>query len=162
MTNARIRSTAPAIDLDLDLPKRFKIGVSARDLIRLFGAAWKIVPAARLPQPVPRRVALDIHAVSDAAIAPMNWKFMKHKGPTDVLSFPLGDFDPVRRAYHLGEIVVSCDTAQREARERGLSGDEEFARYCVHGFLHLLGYDDATPALRKAMFAVQEKALNEF
>jgi len=170
MAKAKIRKSpapastrrTPAIDLDLNLPARSGIRITAKSLTNAFSAAWRLVPASRLPVLEKQRVALDIHAVSDTEIAPLNWKFMKHKGATDVLSFPLGDFDPTRRAYHLGEIIISYDTALREACERGLSADEEFARYCVHGFLHLLGYDDATPALRKAMFAVQEKALDAF
>lgn len=153
-------SRAPAIDLDLNLPARSGIRLNAKALIQAFSAAWNLVPADRLPELPKPRIALDIHAVSDTEIAPLNWKFMKHKGATDVLSFPLGDFDPARRAYHLGEIIVSYDTARREAEERKLTSEEEFTRYCVHGFLHLLGYDDTTPAQRKAMFAVQESALD--
>jgi len=151
---------APAIDLDLNLPARSGIRLNAKALAHAFSAAWMLVPEGRRPELQKPRIALDIHAVSDAEIAPLNWKFMKHKGATDVLSFPLGDFDPARRAYHLGEIIVSYDTAKREALERKLTNEEEFTRYCVHGFLHLLGYDDATTAQRKAMFAVQEKALD--
>jgi len=151
---------APVIDLDLNLPARSGIRLNAKALSHVFSAAWNLVPAERRPELSKPYIALDIHAVSDTEIAPLNWKFMKHKGPTDVLSFPLGDFDPARRAYHLGEIIVSYDTAKREAKERKLSCEEEFTRYCVHGFLHLLGYDDATTAQRKAMFTVQEKALD--
>ena len=95
--------------------------------------------------------------VDDREIAAFNLSHLKHRGPTDVLSFPLGEFDPERRAYHLGEIVVSFETAHREAAARGLPYAEELSRYCVHGFLHLLGYTDDTEAQRREMFAIQEK-----
>jgi len=72
----------------------------------------------------------------------------------------MGEVDLERGAYHLGEIVVSFDTAVREAKTRGLTIENELSRYCVHGFLHLLGYDDQTPQQQKEMFQMQEKALS--
>jgi probable rRNA maturation factor len=86
------------------------------------------------------------------------WLILKRE-PTDVLAFPMEEIDPEREAFHLGEIVVSFTTAQREAAARGISAEEELSRYCVHGFLHLLGYRDGKAAERKKLFAVQEKAL---
>ncbi len=97
--------------------------------------------------------------VGDAEIAELNAQHMRHDGPTDVLTFPMGEPDFERKAYFLGEIVASHETAAREAAARGLDPREELARYCVHGFLHLLGYADGTPARRQAMEAVQERAL---
>jgi probable rRNA maturation factor len=157
------KNAAPNIDLAFDLPAKAKLKLPRAALIALLQKAWNEVPAKLRPELAAcNTVAVDIHPVSDKQIAPMNWQFMQHEGPTDVLSFPLGEHDPERDAFHAGEIVVSYDTAKREASERGLRYEEEFARYCVHGFLHLLGYDDATPALRKKMFKVQEAALKDF
>jgi len=47
---------------------------------------------------------------------------MNHEGPTDVLSFPMLEHGPVRRAFHLGEIVVSFDTAREEAAAAVVAG----------------------------------------
>lgn len=113
--------------------------------------------AAKLPE----RVAVDVHIVGDGSIAAVNQAHLRERGPTDVLAFPMHERDPERRAHHLGEIVVSFETARREAAARGLPIQEEISRYCVHGFLHLLGYDDQTAKQRRAMFAVQEKALRK-
>jgi probable rRNA maturation factor len=133
-----------------------------KDLQGAFARAWMLVPTHRRPD-VPavylKRMAVDVLVVSDKEIAALNAAHLKHKGPTDVLSFPMGELDPERRAYNLGEIVVSFETANREATERRLAPEEELARYCVHGFLHLLGYEDETKQQRDAMFAVQEEAL---
>jgi probable rRNA maturation factor len=164
-TPARPKKTAaatPHVDLQLDGLAPAKLKLSRVALAKILAGAWEKVPADRRPPlPLARRIAVDLHVVSDETIAPLNLRFMRHTGPTDVLSFPLGEFDPERRALHAGEIVVSFETARREAAARGLPYEQEFARYCVHGFLHLLGYDDTTAAQRKAMFAVQEAALNE-
>lgn len=155
-----------------DQPPVLKLSVTRRPgapatpsrlaLERAFDAAWRLVPRARRTDLRGKNtIALNLLVVSDREIAELNVAYLKIKGPTDVLSFPMGEIDPERRAYNLGEIVVSFQTAAREAAARKLPPDEELCRYCVHGFLHLLGYDDATVAQRKAMFAVQEKALTE-
>jgi probable rRNA maturation factor len=135
---------------------------AAKDLHGAFARAWMLVPPHRRPDVSAvylKRMAVDVLVVSDKDIATLNAAHLKHKGPTDVLSFPMGELDPERRAYNLGEIVVSFETANREAAERRLEAEEELTRYCVHGFLHLLGYEDETKQQRDAMFAVQEEAL---
>ena len=106
-----------------------------------------------------RQWVADVHIVGDARIASLNATHLKVHGPTDVLAFAMGELDPERRAFNCGEIVVSFETAQREAAARGIPVEEELSRYCLHGFLHLLGYDDNSKRAREAMFQVQEKAL---
>lgn len=129
-------------------------------LVQLFQTAWNLVPPTRRPDlNGVLRVSVDVHLIYDDAMAALNERFMCQRGPTDVLSFAMGEFDPECKACNLGEVVVSFQTAEREARARGIPIEEELARYCVHGFLHLLGYEDDTPARRRAMFKVQEKAV---
>ena len=53
------------------------------------------------------------------------------------------------------------ETARREAAERGHEVAAEFFLYCIHGTLHLLGYDDHRPADRKRMYARQSELLAE-
>ena len=131
---------------------------SARQLDILFARAWQLA-AKKYRITGEARLTADVIFVDDQEIARLNYAHIKHRGPTDAISFPLGSFDPERNAYHLGEVVVGFETARREAAERGIPFENEMSRYCVHGFLHLLGYDDSTPALRDRMFEVQEKAL---
>ena len=73
-----------------------------------------------------------------------------HRGidkPTDVLSFPLLDFDggdepPADEPMvSLGDIVISLEKAKEQAEEFGHSFEREAAFLCVHSMLHLLGYD---------------------
>lgn len=96
-----------------------------------------------------RAAQISVALVDDDRIAQLNALHLDHEGSTDVLSFDLrdhtdadskketGDYSPVE-----GEIVVSLDTAAREAHKLGHSVDAELALYAVHGTLHLLGYDD--------------------
>jgi probable rRNA maturation factor len=152
-------STVLAFDVNITADERAP-KLKPSQLQALFENAWKRVPSKRRPETEGlRRLAVDIHLINDAQISKFNRAHMKHEGPTDVLSFTMGEFDPERRAFNLGEIVVSFETAEREAKARKLSVTEELSRYCVHGFLHLLGYEDDTETQRTAMFAIQEKVL---
>lgn len=61
--------------------------------------------------------------------------------PTDVLSFPINDFDIPAGPRELGDIVISIDKAAEQAEEYGHSLRRELCFLCVHSALHLLGYD---------------------
>ncbi len=86
-----------------------------------------------------RRAEVSVAVVDDPTIARLNEQHLGHEGPTDVITFDFGDDeeDSVE-----GEIVLSVDTARREAEGRGHPVASEVALYVVHGTLHLLGYDD--------------------
>jgi len=78
--------------------------------------------------------------VSDKAIRELNRQFRGVDKATDVLSFPAGETDEL----NLGDIAISVDTAARQAKENGLTFDEEVAQLILHGLLHLSGYDHET------------------
>jgi probable rRNA maturation factor len=133
---------------------------SVQTLARLFGAAWRLVPPDRRPRRRGRPWTVAIVVMDDAEIAELNRAHLGRAGPTDVLAFPMGEYDPERRAWLLGEIAVSFETAAREAAARRLPREQELARYAVHGLLHLIGYADHTAARRRELERVQEAALN--
>jgi len=104
--------------------------------------------------------AVSLAVVDDAGIAELNRRFLRREGPTDVMAFPLdGDPDP---EPELGEIVVSSDTAARQALELGHPFRREMDLLALHGLLHLLGMDDAVPAERAAMLRAAEEILAAF
>ena len=76
--------------------------------------------------------------VSDKKISQLNETYRGKKGPTDVLSFEAGQDD------YLGDIIISAETAERQARQMGHSLEKELKILMIHGFLHLLGYDHET------------------
>jgi probable rRNA maturation factor len=76
--------------------------------------------------------------VSDKSIQKLNRDFRGVDKATDVLSFPAGEAD------NLGDVVVSIDSAARQAKENRLSFDDEIAQLILHGLLHLSGYDHET------------------
>ncbi len=101
-----------------------------------------------------REGTLSIAIVDDATIHRLNREHLDHDWPTDCLSF---DLEPT-----LGEVVVSAETALREAQARGLTFAEELLRYVVHATLHLCGHDDGTHAQRRKMHARQEEYVRAF
>jgi probable rRNA maturation factor len=79
----------------------------------------------------------------DEVIRKLNQKFRNIDQATDVLSFPQDvDEDPITPGeIILGDIAVSLDTAQAQAKKHGLTFEEEIILLLIHGILHLLGYD---------------------
>ena len=93
---------------------------------------------------------LSVVLVSDAAIRRLNRDWRGKDAPTDVLSFAMseGEFGDVNPGGVLGDVIISVETAERQAATRAeeLGGaaygiDEELAFLLVHGVLHLLGHD---------------------
>lgn len=118
--------------------------VDRQTTIRRAGAACKRAAEAVLAK---RQVTVAI--VDDATIAQLHERFLDVAGPTDVLSFPSG------------EIVVSADTALREAKRRGIPPLHELQLYVVHGALHLAGYDDRSRDQQRRMRAAERRALEK-
>ncbi len=116
------------------------------------------VAAAILREAGVREGALSIAIVNDPTIHALNRQYLQHDYATDVLSFLLE-----REGDHLeGEVIVSNDTAARTAERLGWPAEDELLLYVVHGTLHLVGYDDATDALRTAMQDAERRYLAQF
>jgi len=87
--------------------------------------------------------------ISDRRMSQLHRQFLGQTGPTDVLTF-----------QH-GEIFISVETAKRHAHIFGKSLMRELQLYIVHGFLHLHGFGDRTPAEARKMRTTQEKILRD-
>ena len=90
---------------------------------------------------------VSVTFTDDEGIHAVNKEYRGIDKPTDVLSFPLNDFESTDEpladepTVSLGDIVVSLERAEAQAEEFGHSADRELAFLCVHSVLHLLGYD---------------------
>jgi probable rRNA maturation factor len=84
----------------------------------------------------------EVHVLvtGDDTLHELNRSYRRVDRPTDVLSFPDGDLLPSGRVL-LGEIVVSLETARRQAAELGHDELRELEELVLHGTLHLLGHD---------------------
>jgi probable rRNA maturation factor len=95
---------------------------------------------------------LSVVLCDDAFIRELNREYRGIDRPTDVLSFPQDEADqPAAGARMLGDVVISLDTAARQAKERRSGTADEVTALLVHGVLHLLGWDHETPADAQAM-----------
>ncbi|HLO01258.1 MAG TPA: rRNA maturation RNase YbeY [Pyrinomonadaceae bacterium] len=95
--------------------------------------------------PVNRGNGVTVAFVSDRAMRELN-RMWRHKlGTTDVLSFPAEqDEFELSEGASLGDVVISIEQAARQARENGLTLDQEIAQLILHGLIHLCGYDHST------------------
>ena len=118
---------------------------------------------SRLQAPV---YSLGLSLVGDAEIAALNQDWRAKAGPTDVLAFAAQDEDldgapamPVAMpdaTLELGDIVISLETAARQAPEHGHGLPQELLFLASHGLLHLLGWDHPDDASLRVMLQRQE------
>ena len=111
---------------------------------------------------------LGLVLVGDGEITALNADWRGQSGPTDVLAFAAQDPDETGApppppapgdALELGDIVISLDTAARQAADHGHDLERELLFLASHGLLHLLGWDHPDDASLAAMLARQERLL---
>jgi probable rRNA maturation factor len=125
---------------------------------------WFQTPGLELPPA--DAYELSLRLTTDAEIQALNFQFRHQDKPTDVLSFvamevdfPEIETDPTDSALYLGDIIISVDTAVRQAPEHGYSLTRELAWLASHGLLHLLGWDHPDEANLLIMLNQQETFL---
>jgi probable rRNA maturation factor len=92
---------------------------------------------------------LGIHLVGEKEMAAVNETFLQHEGSTDVITFNHSEIDDPTNLH--GELYVCVDDAMSLAPRFRSTWQREVVRYCVHGCLHLQGYDDLEPTWRRKM-----------
>jgi len=92
---------------------------------------------------------VEVSFIPDSLICQAHEQFLGEASPTDVITF-----------QH-GEILISTDTALRQAAEHHTDPQRECALYLIHGLLHLHGHDDRDPAEAATMHKVQESILQQ-
>ena len=119
--------------------------------------------------------------VDEATMTELNGTFMGQEGPTDVLAFPIDATDeigtgrspdgstsgpdrepPTDRPLLLGDVVICPSVAARNAPEHAGNFIDELALLIVHGILHVMGMDHATPAQTEVMQARERQLLQQF
>jgi probable rRNA maturation factor len=114
-----------------------------------------------------RNARVDILLIDDTAMRSLNLEYRGFDKSTDVLSFAQRESvagAPPRpqspgMPEMLGDVVISVDTAWRQAREHEVALEQEMALLAVHGILHLLGFEDETEAGARAMHARERELL---
>lgn len=137
----------------------------SEELEKLLTAGLNVV--ARLHK-LPVQTEVDITIVDDAEIHTLNRDYRNVDRSTDVLSFALDEESEEEpelvggpEEHLLGDIIISAETAARQAEEFGHGLEREIVYLAVHGLLHLSGYDHMNDADKAVMRAKEEEALRE-
>lgn len=102
---------------------------------------------------------ISLLLVDDARMREINKEWREKDKPTNVLSFPSVPKEKVGTAPFLGDIVLACETLEREAAEEGKTFDDHAAHLVVHGFLHLIGHDHIDDGDAEVMEALETRIL---
>ena len=105
-----------------------------------------------------RNAEIRVVYVQDEEIQALNKKYLQHDYVTDVISFPLDEENGVVE----GEVYVCIDQAKRQAEAHSVPVRREVSRLVIHGVLHIIGYDDATPDERSFMQQKEDEYLEMF
>jgi probable rRNA maturation factor len=98
---------------------------------------------------------INIILVDNKQIQDLNKQYRDKDYPTDVLTFPDGNYN------NLGDIFVSLEKCEEQRIEYGHSFDRELGFLVVHGLLHTLGYDHQSKEQEEEMISIQEKILRK-
>lgn len=107
---------------------------------------------------------VDVSVVDDNTIRELNNEYRNIDSATDVLSFPLGENGVYEKNYEtgafiLGDIVISAETALKQADLYGHGIEREIAFLTVHSILHLLGYDHVNGGMEQVVMREKEEAV---
>lgn len=109
-------------------------------------------------------VNFNVIFTDNKQIRQINKEYRNIDRETDVISFALEDNEEITFEFGrlLGDIYISVDKIKSQAEEYGHSEKREMLFLCIHGLLHLLGYDHMTKEDEEIMFKKQELILNEY
>ena len=140
--------------------KKIKLPTGIRPLVR------KCCQAVLAMEKFGSPAEVSVSFVDNEEIRDLNRLYRDKDSSTDVLSFPLGengiyDINNETGAYLLGDVVISIETALKQAQIYDHSLEREIGFLTVHSMLHLLGYDHETSALEAAKMREKEELVLE-
>ena len=110
---------------------------------------------------------ITLRLVDEAESRQLNARYRQQDKPTNVLSFPAGSDETLKRLLSeagepvpLGDLVICAPVVAREASEQGKASPHHWAHMVVHGALHLAGFDHQTPGEAEEMEARERQVLN--
>jgi len=141
-----------------------KVDDKIEDLIR------KLLNHTAKEEELAGKLEVSVTFMTDADIQEVNATYRGKNVPTDVISFALEELTEDEVAIipeegmptALGDILISVETAERQAGEYGHDFNREIGFLALHGFLHLLGYDHLTEEEEAEMFGRQKEILASF
>ncbi len=99
---------------------------------------------------------LNFILTSDEEVHRINKQYLQHDTYTDIITFPMSDKEVIE-----GDIFMSIDRIKDNAKQLNVTFENEFHRVLIHGVLHLIGFDDKTPELKKEMRQAENNCLEK-
>lgn len=119
----------------------------------------KVVKKTLEEKKITQEGEVSIALVDNSYIQQLNKEYRQKDCPTDVLSFPMDGLEGDEYLL-LGDIIISLEKAEEQAKEYGHTLERELAFLTVHGMLHLLGYDHLEEEEATLMEKEQENILH--
>ena len=157
--NLFVENTYPQYKIDdVDIYNR------ALKITNYFFENQEVMSASCLADEKYTDVFFDIVLMNNEEIHQINKEYRKKDSPTDVITFAMFADSPKEERYifdgevHLGEIMVSLDKVEVQAKENNVTFDDELNFIIAHGILHLLGFDHMSEPEYNFMVEMQNKA----
>jgi len=138
------------LQLDVTYSARRPWAPAAKDL-----RAWSTAALAGRRE----SFVLEVHVVGSLRSRRLNARYRGKDRPTNVLSFAGAGMSPGGQR-HIGELIVCAPVVAREAHEQGKTLPQHWAHMCVHGVLHLLGFDHERDSEARKMAAAEVQILD--
>ena len=104
-----------------------------------------------------KKINFSVLLSNNKNIKKLNNKFRKKNKSTDILSFPINDYDKKKKIYYLGDIIISFDYMNKPKNISQIEFEKKLIKIFIHGFLHLLGFDHLKEKDFKKMLGEEEK-----
>lgn len=143
-------------------------------LKKVWRSVWASFLGKECMGKIPVGFEISVSLVNSSRMARINQEFLEHTGPTDIITFdyPANQWEPTAASAPdsdwivRGDLVICPKVAVEQASEFDVHWIEELVRYGIHGWLHLLGYDDLDEDSRRIMKRIEnatvKKTLNDF
>lgn len=158
--------------ISLEEEYTLELGIPYKEL------ATSVIEAALDYEQCPYECEVNVILTNNERIHQINKECRDIDRPTDVLSFPMAEYEqpgcfdtleeqqpecfhPETGELMLGDIIISLDKVKEQAENYGHSNSREYAFLIAHSMLHLMGYDHMEPEEEKVMFAKQEAILQQ-
>lgn len=146
--------------LKLDFENTAEKSIKKSLFMTLFKKGLEILKREKKLQKISPEKVIHFVVVTDEEITELNRSYRGKESPTDVLSFSYYEEESFPGNEDLlGEIVISIDTAKKQAKEHKKTLQQEMQFLFVHGLLHLFGYDHEEEDEKKIMFDLQDEIL---
>ena len=167
-SKSSLSSSSPLPEISVDVLVREEIESqlpecekSVSELERDCQRALALALERAKPSEEAKVVEVSVLITDDEEIKNLNSTWRGIDRPTDVLSFPNGEVPPGYDAVVLGDIIISAQTAKRQALERGHDIQREMRILLVHGLLHLLDYDHELSGRDEEVMKAEEERILE-